>query len=105
MTSRQHIPITPRTEEALAELKALISSRFPEAVFVLGEGEDPEGIYLTAMVDVDDRGEVIDLFLDRLVELQVEEDLPIFVVPLRTAERNAAIAAEQHLTAAGMARS
>jgi hypothetical protein len=88
--------------EALAELQALISNRYPEAVFSVSEGEDPEGIYLAATVDVDDRGEVIDLFLDRLVELQVVEDLPIFVVPLRTAERNAAIASEQQLTATGV---
>ncbi len=47
------------------------------------------------MVDVDDRGEVIDVFLDRLVELQLEEGLPLFVVPVRTPERIAAILARE----------
>ena len=95
MTPEQRIPITPRMEEALSELKGLIRGRYPEATFEVGEGDDPEGIYLRATIDVDDRGEVIDLFLDRLVDLQVEEGLPLFVVPQRTPERNAAILAEQ----------
>ena len=95
MTPEQRIPITPRIEEALAELKGLISSRYPGTTFAVGEGDDPDGIYLTATVDVDDRGEVIDLFVDRLVDLQVDEGLPIFVVPVRTPQRNAALLAER----------
>ena len=38
--------------------------------------------------------------LRRLVDLQVEEGLPLFVVPGRTPERNAAILAEQRDAAA-----
>ena len=68
-------------------------------MFQTDEGEDPEGIYLTATVD--DRGEVIDLILERLVDLQVEEGVPIFVVPNRTPERNAAILASQEALAVG----
>ena len=94
MTPEHRIPITPRIEEAIEELKGLIASRYPGTTFAVGEGDDPEGVYLTATVDVDDRGEVIDLFVDRLVELQVEEGLPIFVVPVRTPERNAALLAQ-----------
>ncbi len=102
MTTEQRIPITPRIEAALAELKGLISSRYPAATFAVGEGDDPEGVYLTATVDVDDRGEVIDLFVDRLVDLQVEEGLPIFVVPVRTPERNAALLARSGHAAAAL---
>ncbi len=94
MTFASRVMMSPRMEEAVAELKELIRGRYPEATFHIGQGEDPEGIYLTAMVDVDDRGEVIDLFLDRLVDLQVEEGLPLFVAPVRTPERTATIRAQ-----------
>ena len=101
---RTHRDHPPHGGGDLSELKGLIRGRYPEATFAVGEGDDPEGIYLRATVDVDDRGEVIDLFLDRLVDLQVEEGLPIFVVPTRTPERNAAILAEQQdATAAALA--
>jgi hypothetical protein len=95
MTRESYIPITPRLEEALDEIKGLIRGRHPEATFAIGQGEDPDGIYLFATVDVDDRGEVIDLYIDRLVDLQVEEGLPLFIIPRRTPERNAAILAQQ----------
>jgi hypothetical protein len=95
MTLISHVTLSPRMVEAVAEIKALIHDHYPEATFDIGPGEDPEGVYLTATVDVDDRGEVIDLFLDRLVDLQVEEGLPLFVVPVRTPARNAAILAKE----------
>jgi hypothetical protein len=61
---------TPQLESAIAEIQELIASR-----------------YLGATVDVADMGDVVDLFLDRLVELQVEEGLPLFVVPVRPVDR------------------
>jgi hypothetical protein len=94
MTLTSHVTMSRRMVEAVAELKALIRGRYPEATFEIRQAEDPEGAYLIAMVDVDDRGEVIDLFLDRLVDLQVEEGLPLFVVPVRTPARTAAILAQ-----------
>jgi hypothetical protein len=57
----------------------------------LGEGEDPDGVYLRALVDVDDRDEIVAEFIDRLVEMQVEEGLPIYVLLNRPAERNSAL--------------
>ena len=95
MTLTSHVTMSPRMVEAVAELKALILDQYPEATFDIGQGEDPEGVYLTAIVDVDDRGEVIDLFLDRLVDLQVDEGLPLFVVPVRTPARTAALLAQE----------
>lgn len=44
---------------------------------------EPEGIYLEPLVDVDNMFDVLDLIHDRLFELQVEECLPVSVVPLR----------------------
>jgi hypothetical protein len=94
MTDTAKFMITPRIEEALAELKEIIRRRYPEATFDVGEGDDPEGIYLNAVVEVDNLFDVIDLYIDRLVDMQIDEGLPIFVMPNRTPERNAAIWAE-----------
>ncbi|HET8626122.1 MAG TPA: hypothetical protein VFL91_01815 [Thermomicrobiales bacterium] len=71
----------PRIQAALAELRDLIARRFPAATFTVSRGEDPEGIYLTPLVDVEDLDEVTDTVLDRLLDMQVEEGLPVYVVP------------------------
>ena len=91
-------------EEAVAELQALIASHYPEATFSVSDGDDPEGIYLTAIVDVENMREVIDVFLDRLVDMQVDEALPISVVPIRPVERSRAMAAEQRARSASAVR-
>ncbi len=79
--------LTPRMEAAVNELRAKITERFPQASFVVEEGYDPEGIYLVTTVDIADTNEVTDLIGDRLVELQVEEGLSIYVTPLQPVER------------------
>ena len=87
MTTEKHTRITPRIMEAIHELGGLITEHFPQAEFVIEEGFDPEGVYLIAIVDIDDTDEVIDVVGDRLVELQVDEGLPFYVTPLRPMER------------------
>jgi hypothetical protein len=76
-----------RVVQALEELKGLIQSRYPDAVFAVTHGEDPEGVYLKATVDLDDVDEVIDAFGDRLLELQIDDELDIYVIPLQPLER------------------
>ena len=44
-------------------------------------------MFVTAVVDVDDPDEVVDRFIDRLVTLQVEDSLPLHVIPVRTPAR------------------
>src|SRR5215212_7969786 len=105
MTPERLIPVTPRLEEAIVELRELIAQHYPDATFTVSEGEDPDGIYLTATVDVEDMGEVVDVFLDRMVDLQIEEGLPIFVVAIRPLERNLAILARQQSPSAALAGS
>lgn len=105
MTPRSLIRIKPRLDEAIVELRELIARHYPDATFSVSEGEDPDGIYLTATVDVEDMGEVVDVFLDRMVDLQVEEDLPIYVVAVRPLERNLAILARQQAPSAALAGS
>ncbi len=87
MRPERHVPLTPRMEEAVHELKGLITARFPQAAFVVEEGYDPEGIYLVTTVDIADTDEVMAVVGDRLVELQVEEGLPVYVTPLRPITR------------------
>ena len=87
MRQAQSIPLTPAMEKAVNELKGMISERFPQASFVVEEGFDPKGIYLVTTVDIADTDEVIDVIGDRLVELQVDEGLPIYVTPLRPIQR------------------
>ena len=77
----------PRIAEAVAELQALIKSRYPDAHFDVSAGDDPEGVYLTATVDLEDPDEVTDLVIDRTLQLQVEEQLPVYVVPIRPLSR------------------
>jgi hypothetical protein len=74
-------------EEAVRELKGVITKHFPQAAFVVEEGADPQGVYLVTTVDIADTDEVIALVGDRLVELQVTEGLPLYVTPLRPIER------------------
>jgi hypothetical protein len=98
MRPERQVHLTPRMEEAVHELKGLISARFPQATFVVEDGVDPEGIYLVTTVDIADTDEVIDLVGDRLVALQVEEGLPVYVTPLRPIERVVAQLQEREAT-------
>ncbi|HEY7033216.1 MAG TPA: hypothetical protein VH482_17890 [Thermomicrobiales bacterium] len=77
----------PRIQAAVAEMKDLISAHFPGTTYVVSIGDDPVGVYLDAIVDIDDPDEVMDLIIDRLLVLQVDELLPFYVIPLRTLER------------------
>jgi hypothetical protein len=87
MKTENHVRLTPCMKEALHELKGLIIARFPQAAFVIEEGFDPEGVYLVTTVDIADTDEVIAVIGNRLVELQVDEGLPVYVTPLRPIER------------------
>jgi hypothetical protein len=89
-------PITdPRVLAAVNELEELVRSRYPEASFRMGRGQDdPEAVYIYATVDLEDTEPVVDLVIERELEL-LEEGLPVQVIPLRTPERNAAIWREQ----------
>lgn len=85
----------PRMKAAVDDLQELILTHYPSTTFTVGEAEEPDGVYMRAIVDVDDTDDVIDVFLDRLVDLQVEDNLPIYVVTVRTPERIAAFHQQQ----------
>jgi hypothetical protein len=84
MTFNPHINITnPRLLEASTELEILIRKAYPDAHFSRLWLDDPEGMYLRVIVPVDDPEEVFDLVCDRLLHFQIEEGLPLYLVPLR----------------------
>jgi hypothetical protein len=81
-------------DEAMAfinELKGLILSRHPEATFAISPGPDnPTAIRLHAYVDLDDPFEIADEIRDRIVDIQVDHEIPLDVAPHRTPERELA---------------
>ncbi len=81
----------PRVEAALVELENLIRVHYPGAIFQRWLGEDPEGVYLRAIVDVEDTDEVVDIFIGRLMELQMVEGVPVYAYAVRPTERVAAM--------------
>ena len=93
MTSEQDRLADPRIQAALTELQGMIRGRYPEATFetFIGYGDDPNTVYLRATLDVEDTDEAADVFIDRLVDLRVEDGLPISVHIARTPERNEAV--------------
>lgn len=87
MSREHHTPQDPPIQQAVAELQELIRSRYPNAQFAVATGEDPEGVYLMATVDTDDLTTVLETVRDRLVELQVDRALPLYLVPVRPMQR------------------
>jgi hypothetical protein len=88
MIDEPPIQLSPSMETAVDMIERLVTGRFPDATFEPGYGEDPEGIHLTVTVDREDMGDVVDLSIDRLVNMQVEEHLPLYVVPVPTIKRS-----------------
>jgi len=93
----------PEMQAAIREMQDLIRRHYPDAVFAVGYGDSPYGVYLDATVDVADTDEVVDVSIDRLMDLQLSERLALHVIPLRTTKRNAEILREQQLTSAPIA--
>lgn len=88
MTNEQERPIDTRTQAALSELQRILTQHYPEATFRVRRGiDDPESIHLVTTVDVEDTDEVLDVVIDRIMELQIEEGLPVHVIPVRPIER------------------
>ena len=73
----------------------MIAARYPEATFEVTSGDDPAGLYLIPTVDVDDTDEVADVIAGRLLALQVDEELPVYVFPVRPLARVLAEASTQ----------
>jgi hypothetical protein len=88
MTSEGKIKLSPEMERAIEEVTGVIRRTYPEAEFEISRGiDEPDQILVWATVDIDDLDEVLELVLDRLVELEVEEGIPLYVIPEHSPER------------------
>lgn len=77
----------PRMKAAIVELRELISASYPETTSVVDREQTAGTVCVTPIVDVDDPDEVIDCFIDRVLTFQVDEGLPLHVVPVRAPAR------------------
>lgn len=94
---QEGLPSDPRMECAVSELAGRISDKYPGASFALQQGiDDPEQTWLVATVDIEDPDEVVDLVIDRLLVLQIDEQVPLHVLPVHTPERVAQTLRHQH---------
>jgi hypothetical protein len=73
--------VEPAVRRHLDELCARLTRAFPDADFVVYEGHDPHGVYLAVISDADDGFDVLDAVVDRLVDLLLEDNVAIHVVP------------------------
>jgi len=81
-----------RISQALDELRSLVLQHYPDATFEVAPApDDPTIVHLLTYVDLEDTDELVDLIIDRMVDMQVDEGLPVYVIPLRTPERIAAM--------------
>jgi hypothetical protein len=88
MTGERLDELAPSVADAVKEIEGLVRQRYPSATFQVARAADePESILLWTTVDVDDPDEVGDLVLDRLLEMQIDEGIPLHLVPIRTPER------------------
>ena len=81
------VQIDSQMQKALDELRWMIQSRWSETTFFVSYGDDPEGVYLDAIVDVEDTDLVMDAIIDRLITMQVDEKLPIYVIVGQSLQR------------------
>ncbi len=88
MSADDSAQLDSRIRNALDELCGIILQHYPEATFHVSRAEDdPEIIHLTATADVEDTDEVVDVVIDRMLELHIDEGLPVYVIPVRPLER------------------
>ena len=76
-----------RVDAAISELRARIAEHYPDATFEVTRGDDPPGVYLVPTVDVEDTEELFDLIGDRLLEMQIDDGLRVYVFPVRPLAR------------------
>jgi len=78
---------TPHMQAAIMELQGLIRQHYSDTTFEVVHGDDPTGIYVLATVDAENTEAVVDIYIDRLLELQIDAGLAVYVVPVRPLAR------------------
>jgi hypothetical protein len=88
MKTERKVLISPREKAALAELQGIIREHYPAALFSVRRGvDDPAAVELWTTVDVEDTDLLLDHVIDRVMELQIEDGLPVHVIPVRPRAR------------------
>jgi hypothetical protein len=87
MTDQLFLMKDERMTTAISEMQYLISMAFPSVSYTIAHQDDPKGIQLIALVDIEDTDTVVDCFIDRLLTLQVDESIPLYVIPVRSTNR------------------
>ena len=88
MNQEQPLEISSEMRAAVDELQTLILMRYPGAQFALQPSpDDPDIVHLVATVDAENLDDVLDGVVDRMMEMQIDEALPIYVIPLRPVDR------------------
>lgn len=83
MTERWKWAPVKRIKEAAEELKGLVRTKYPDAEFRLARaGNDRYIWHLWTTVDIDDPEEVKALTLHRELDMQDEEHIPLYVIPM-----------------------
>jgi hypothetical protein len=82
------VRISKRERDGLERLATLIRERYPDAEFAVERGiDDPRAVHLLTTVDVEDTDEVVDYIIEPQMEMMIEEDLPLFVIPFQRRTR------------------
>ena len=88
----QTLTLEPKMQSAVDELQALIRQHHPEAQFRVSRDPDgSEAVHLNAVLDVDDTDLAADDFIERMMQIQIDDGLPLFVIPVRTPAREQAV--------------
>ena len=78
--------LEPRMTQALEELAEMIVDEFPTATFRVSRGESPNEIWLLVYADVEDTEHVLNVVIDRGIDMLVDDGLFITVLPHSRAE-------------------
>lgn len=85
----------PKVQKYIKEMKRLIKNKYPDATFWVNyespDPADPDMILLHTKVDVEDSDQVLDLVIDRIIDIQLS-GIPLHVIPI-TREPNLIISA------------
>jgi hypothetical protein len=73
-----------RMETVIQEFQTLIERSYSPVCFEVKPGDDPVGTDLIVTVAIDDPDEVVDVYAEKLLTLQVEAGLPLYIVPVRS---------------------
>ena len=94
MQSGEDASLDERMQDAIHVLTHLILQRFPGTTFDIQPGDHSSATFVTAVVDLDDPDDAVDCFIDRLLDLQVDEGIRLHIVPVRSPARRDAMLAQ-----------